>query len=303
MYIIRICIILSYCSIIWCDWVEITQVKGTNYTLQTEFPLLETPSTIQKPFVSTTTPSSYEIVMRTPYYNDLMLTIAPSNQLQRKIGNKGTTVRVTPTVDTTSPPISVSFPTENITEEILEDEKQENDETKENWKFDSFIPMVKTIQKTLMKDQDKSVTNKIAVLKNLRDKLLWNIGDKMTNLWGPSDQNRQARGYKDEHHMDFPSNEGALMTIGFLTFAVFLIKLVLVKFYFMVPLSFIIKSGLKCILPGKYDTKLIYALKYKQQYYMTTTTTAATVFIRRQRDIDEDENARILKLIEEFRLD
>lgn len=36
---------------------------------------------------------------------------------------------------------------------------------------------------------------------------------------------------------------------------------------------------------------------------MTTTTTAATVFIRRQRDIDEDENARILKLIEEFRLD
>lgn len=76
----------------------------------------------------------------------------------------------------------------------------------------------------------------------------------MTNLWGPSDQNRQARGYKDEHHMDFPSNEGALMTIGFLTFAVFLIKLVLVKFYFMVPFSFIINSGLKSILPGKYDT-------------------------------------------------
>lgn len=29
--------------------------------------------------------------------------------------------------------------------------------------------------------------------------------------------------------MDYPSNEGALMTIGFLTFAVFLIKLVLVS--------------------------------------------------------------------------
>lgn len=29
--------------------------------------------------------------------------------------------------------------------------------------------------------------------------------------------------------MDYPSNEGALMTIGFLTFAVFLIKLVLVR--------------------------------------------------------------------------
>lgn len=113
-----------------------------------------------------------------------MLTIAPSNQLQRKIDNKGTTVRITPTVDTTSPPISVSFPTENITEEILEDEKEENDETKENWKFDSFIPMVKTIQKTLMKDQDKSVTNKIAVLKNLRDKLLWNIGNlKLQDLF------------------------------------------------------------------------------------------------------------------------
>lgn len=39
----------------------------------------------------------------------------------------------------------------------------------------------------------------------------------------------ETREYKGEHyHMDFPSNEGALMTIGFLTFSVFLIKLILV---------------------------------------------------------------------------
>lgn len=51
----------------------------------------------------------------------------------------------------------------------------------------------------------------------------------MRALWQPSNKNVETREYKEEHHhMDFPSNEGALMTIGFLTFAVFLIKLVLV---------------------------------------------------------------------------
>lgn len=51
----------------------------------------------------------------------------------------------------------------------------------------------------------------------------------MRHLWLTPHKAGEAREYKEEHyHMDFPSNEGALMTIGFLTFAVFLIKLVLV---------------------------------------------------------------------------
>lgn len=52
----------------------------------------------------------------------------------------------------------------------------------------------------------------------------------MRTLWQKPHKAGETREYKEEHyHMDFPSNEGALMTIGFLTFAVFLIKLVLVS--------------------------------------------------------------------------
>lgn len=52
----------------------------------------------------------------------------------------------------------------------------------------------------------------------------------MKLLW-PTKTERQKRGIWDGHGstgMDFPSSEAALMTIAFLTFAVFLIKLVLV---------------------------------------------------------------------------
>lgn len=56
------------------------------------------------------------------------------------------------------------------------------------------------------------------------------LDTRISKLWKrEQDDKNEARGYKDEHEMDFPSNEGALMTIGFLTFAVFLIKLVIVS--------------------------------------------------------------------------
>lgn len=53
----------------------------------------------------------------------------------------------------------------------------------------------------------------------------------MTMLWDNPKGATEARGHDDHHEMDFPSNEGALMTIGFLTFGVFLIKLVLVSIF------------------------------------------------------------------------
>lgn len=55
------------------------------------------------------------------------------------------------------------------------------------------------------------------------------IEEKIQNLWS-SRSRRDAphsREHKDEYHMD--SHEGPLITIGFLTFAVYLIKLVLVS--------------------------------------------------------------------------
>ncbi|KAJ8925751.1 hypothetical protein NQ315_009599 [Exocentrus adspersus] len=146
-------------------------------------------------------------------------------------------------------------------------------EVSDDSSVEGFLPFLNTIQKNLMKFK-KTHKSKMSVLKHLRDRLLINIKALVTNLWKPKIA-AEARGYYEEDtHMDFPSNEGALMTIGFLTFAVFLIKLVI---------------------------KLVHALKNKQQYYGTSTTTAASVvFVRRKRDEEEEEMARILQYIEEF---
>lgn len=53
----------------------------------------------------------------------------------------------------------------------------------------------------------------------------------MKQLWPvyDDDDTKRTREYPEESHIDFPSNEGALITIGFLTLAVFLVKLVLVR--------------------------------------------------------------------------
>jgi len=54
------------------------------------------------------------------------------------------------------------------------------------------------------------------------------VESRLTKLFNLQATQVNPRVY-EEHQMDYPSNEGALMTIGFLTFAVFLIKLVLVS--------------------------------------------------------------------------
>lgn len=55
--------------------------------------------------------------------------------------------------------------------------------------------------------------------------------EQFSVLWQPTERHRRKRrGLLDESNLDFPP-EAALMSINFLTFAVFLIKLVLVSRY------------------------------------------------------------------------
>lgn len=54
--------------------------------------------------------------------------------------------------------------------------------------------------------------------------------NRIKELWPTKRRNKRGIMGTGESHMDFPSAEGALITISFLTFAVFLIKLVLVNF-------------------------------------------------------------------------
>ncbi|RZB39595.1 hypothetical protein BDFB_014386 [Asbolus verrucosus] len=162
---------------------------------------------------------------------------------------------------------------------IRDETEIKNEETSD---YPGFLPFLNSIQQTLTMKAKKSLKSKISLLTNLRDNLLANIDERMTNLWSPPENLPEARGHHDDHEMEFPSHEGALITIGFLTFAVFLIKLVL---------------------------KLIHALKNKQTTGtimgttgMTGTGTTATAFIgRRKRDLDDYDSMQILQLIDEFK--
>lgn len=96
--------------------------------------------------------------------------------------------------------------------------------------YAGFLPFLKSIQNTLMQRAHKSIKSKIQVLTDLRDNLLHEINQRIQKLWNNNGQSSEARGYKEQYsHMDFPSNEAALITLGFLTLAVFLVKLVLVS--------------------------------------------------------------------------
>lgn len=101
----------------------------------------------------------------------------------------------------------------------------------------SFIDFLKDIQKSFVHKTVNTIQDKIQMLQNYRDNLLINIEDRIKSVWPVSVITTSKEGRKKRSMMvaqsdgqiSFPSAEGALITICFLTFAVFLIKLVLVS--------------------------------------------------------------------------
>ncbi|KFB38931.1 AGAP001044-PA-like protein [Anopheles sinensis] len=101
--------------------------------------------------------------------------------------------------------------------------------------FGGFVEMLRRMQANFVLRTAHTIGDKIRTLAGLRDQLLSSIEKRIAALWavpGGHGRRRVKRGWMDPHGadphaMDFPSAEGALLTISFLTFAVFLIKLVL----------------------------------------------------------------------------
>ncbi|XP_055585662.1 uncharacterized protein LOC129738472 [Uranotaenia lowii] len=107
--------------------------------------------------------------------------------------------------------------------------------------FVQFLKFLKRMQDGFMLKTAKTIGEKIKVLQKLKDQILLSIEKRMRALWGnrplrgrngttnSGPNRRQRRSFIEAggEGMEFPSAEGALMTISFLTFAVFLIKLVL----------------------------------------------------------------------------
>jgi hypothetical protein len=110
--------------------------------------------------------------------------------------------------------------------------------------FPSFIKFLRKIQESFAIRTAKTIGDKIKMLITFRDTLMMTINKQIRRLWRgnpestkkSSSRKRSKRTLGLDHSqgsgaMDFPSAEGALLSICFLTFAVFLIKLVLVSVY------------------------------------------------------------------------
>ena len=107
--------------------------------------------------------------------------------------------------------------------------------------FSSFFKFLKNIQNSFTSRTAKNINDKIQMLREFRDNLLLTINQRIKSLWKTQSKTKKKSrskrtaggtgggGWMEQGGaMDFPSAEGALLSISFLTFAVFLIKLVLV---------------------------------------------------------------------------
>ncbi|CAH1637978.1 unnamed protein product [Spodoptera littoralis] len=98
--------------------------------------------------------------------------------------------------------------------------------------IENLINFMRVVADTISKNSRRNFNGKIQYLHELKDTILSNIEDRIDATWPDDDSAGARRRSRSAHatprgHVHFPSSESALMTISFLTFAVFLIKLVL----------------------------------------------------------------------------
>ncbi|VVC87747.1 unnamed protein product [Leptidea sinapis] len=100
-------------------------------------------------------------------------------------------------------------------------------------KFENLWNVIRTITESVLQNTKSTFQGKVIYLDTLKNTILSNIEYLIEHTW-PDDQSsssRERRSAEARGHVEIPSSESALMTISFLTFAVFLIKLVLVNNY------------------------------------------------------------------------
>ncbi|XP_019695820.1 uncharacterized protein LOC105180679 [Harpegnathos saltator] len=138
------------------------------------------------------------------------------------------------------------------------------------------VDILKSVHRTLQ-SQPVSLEGKIHFLRTFEKTLMSEIESRLTTTMAPRRRTRGAHYHEhsyddhEDHSVGFPSIEGALMAISFLTFAVYLVRLVM--------------------------------LLFRNITNPMTTTTAATLFLGRRKrsttDFDDD-TARILGDLNSF---
>ncbi|XP_024935463.1 uncharacterized protein LOC107274803 [Cephus cinctus] len=125
-----------------------------------------------------------------------------------------------------------SSTTENII--INESDNSRYETINHESSFFDYLPMetLKSVHQTL-KSQPATLKGKIRFLKTFERTLMMEIESRLAATLAPSRKIRGASGdhyESDDDSLGFPSLEGALMAISFLTFAVYLVRLVMLLF-------------------------------------------------------------------------
>ncbi|CAD6993051.1 unnamed protein product [Ceratitis capitata] len=89
-----------------------------------------------------------------------------------------------------------------------------------------FLSFLSTVKRSWVRQSRLTIEQKLSKLKKLKHRMMLVIEDGFNTIWTPKVHMRRKRGILEESNLNFPP-ETALITINFLTFAVFLIKLVM----------------------------------------------------------------------------
>ncbi|XP_063972249.1 uncharacterized protein LOC135160033 [Diachasmimorpha longicaudata] len=93
------------------------------------------------------------------------------------------------------------------------------------------VALFKQVHRMLLQNKQTSIPGKIDFLRKFKHTLLNEIESRLTALVSPTAPTRVKRGSGwDDDQLGFPSVEGALLAIAFLTFAVYLVQLVMMLF-------------------------------------------------------------------------
>ncbi|XP_012259258.2 uncharacterized protein LOC105687893 [Athalia rosae] len=131
-------------------------------------------------------------------------------------------------ISTTAQPIVPATPIR----QIFFDKKQYINETKDDLAFQDYLPMgmLRKVHQNLNSQPD-NINGKMRFLKKFETELIVDIEARLSTALAPIRQKRGAHDHWDhDDEIGFPSLEGALMAISFLTFAVYLIRLVMLLF-------------------------------------------------------------------------
>ncbi|KAL7296639.1 hypothetical protein TKK_0010058 [Trichogramma kaykai] len=154
-----------------------------------------------------------------------------------------TTTMTTPTPITTARSVTIASTTTSTVKPIIRSSttkskptspKPDANQSSHAGQLFDYLPidLLKKVHKTL-KYQPATIKGKIKFLKAFEQTLIGEIKTRLNEALsvGPSRKPRDARGdWGHDESIGFPSLEGTLMAISFLTFAVYLVRLVMLLF-------------------------------------------------------------------------